>query len=57
MADCAQFLVNYLGAEKVVEDRFYDLISSRPVEVEERDAEEIKTTIKDGLNALGENNG
>lgn len=55
MADCSQFLVNFLASEKLVEMRYYDIISQEPLEVEdaEADAEEIKERIKDGLNALG----
>lgn len=55
MADCSQFLVNFLASEKLVELRYYDMISQKPIEVEdaEADEEEIKERIKNGLNALG----
>lgn len=55
MADCSQFLVNFLASEKLVETRYYDMISQEPLEVEgaEPDEEEIKERIKNGLNALG----
>lgn len=55
MADCSQFLVNFLASEKIVESRYYDMISQNPIEVEdaEDDEEEIKERIKNGLNALG----